>query len=131
MSYKQIVPVKKGSGYAAKYPYVWFTNKMLMISNDAMILWGDTDYIRISINLKECVLILSKAEEAPDSYKLSHVCETKYARRIETNNALLSIIQAGFPLYMMRKRLPVRVLADGSLEVDFSYKVPVKEPIAV
>jgi hypothetical protein len=128
MAYKQIIPVKKACAGQAKYPYVRVTPKMLTINNEAMAMWGDTEYIRISISLKDSLMILSKAEEKDeDTFKLSRVCETKYARRSETYNVLLAILQSGFPLYMVKKRLPVQILADGSMAVDFSYKVPVKE----
>ena len=127
--YKQIMPEKKHSRGTANFPYVRITPKMLFINKTAMDLWGDTGYIRISISTKDQTLILSKAEQAEDAFKLSTVCETRGAKRIETNNALVVLFRSGFPMYMTGKRLPVQVLADGSLAVDFSYKIPVREPI--
>lgn len=103
---------------------------MLMINTEAIELWGDAEYIRISIDTDDQVLIFSKAQKSDDDvFKLSKVCETKRARRIETNRALLSIIKAGFPMYMIDKRLPVKLLIDGSLAADFSMKIPIKEAV--
>lgn len=130
MKTKQIKPLKKSANGPANYPYVRINPKMLMINSDAMALWGDTDYMRISISIDEQILIFSKAYEGDDgAFKLSRVCETKRARRIETNRALVALFRSGFPLYMADKRLPVKILMDGSLAVDFSMKIPIKEAV--
>ena len=130
MKTKQIKPLQKAANGPANYPYVRINPKMLMINSNAMALWGETDYMRISISTDEQILIFSKAHEGDENaFKLSTVCETRRARRIETNRALLSIIKAGFPLYMIDKRLPVKILMDGSLAVDFSMKIPIKEAV--
>ena len=125
MKTKQIIPIRKSYSGKAYNAYVRFTEKMLYINNDASLMLGDTDYIRMSIALDERLLLICKAEKAKDSFKLSRVNETLKARRIETNNALRSIIKAGFPLYMLGKRLPVKRLLDGSLAADFSMLVPI------
>ena len=129
MMIRQIKPMRKLSSGGTGFPYVKLSPKMLFLNSDAMEMWGETDYMRISISTSEQQLIFSKAQKSEDSFKLSKVCETKHARRIETNRALLAIIKAGFPLYMLDKRLPVKILLDGSMAVDFSMKIPVKEAV--
>lgn len=126
MKAKQIIPIKKAASGASSDPYVRFGPKMLYISNQAMEMLGDTGYVRISISLADRLLVISKAEQAEDSFRLSRVNETRSARRIETNRALLSILKAGFPLYMVDRRLPVKILLDGSLAADFSLPVPIR-----
>ena len=127
MKPKQIVPLKKTWSGKASGPYVKIGPKMLYINNDASEILGDTNYIRMSLSLDDRLLIISKAEKAADSFKVSHVNETRSAKRIETNRALLSIIKAGFPMYMIDKRLPVKSLLDGSIAADFSMLIPVQQ----
>lgn len=127
MKPKQIVPLKKCYSGRANGPYVRFNNKMLYISDDASVMLGVPDYVRMSLMMDERLLVISRAEKAEDSFKLSSVKETRHAKRIETNRALLSVIKAGFPLYMLDKRLPVKKLLDGSIAGDFSALIPIKE----
>lgn len=125
MKPKQILPLKKCYSGRATGAYVKFNQKMLYINSDASLMLGEPDYIRMSISIDDRLLIITKAEEAEDSFKLSHVNETRHARRIETNRALLSILKAGFPMYMVDRRLPVKTLLDGSIVADFSMLVPI------
>lgn len=125
MKPKQIVPLKKCWSGRASGPYVKFNQKMLYINDDASVMLGVPDYVRMSLSLSDRALIITRAEKAEDSFRLSHVNETRHARRIETNRALLSVIKAGFPLYMIDKRLPVKQLLDGSIAADFSMLVPI------
>ena len=126
MKPQQILPVKKAPSRSAGEEYIRIGLKAFYISNGAMIKFGDTDYIRISIDKDNRVVIVSKAEKDVDSFKLSHVCESQNARRIETNRSLLSIVRGGFPLYMIDRHLPVHLGLDGSLLADFSLPIPLK-----
>ena len=126
MKAKQIIPIKKRSSGGTNEPYVKFGPKMLYISSRAMEMFGEAGYIRMSISVVARRLIITKAEKAEDTFRLSRVNETKAARRIETNRALLSILKAGFPLYMVDRRLPVEILLDGSLAADFSLPIPLQ-----
>ena len=127
---KQITTIKKRKTYRkAGEPYVSIGYKMLYINEDAGRLTGGMRYAHIGIDIQEQRLIISKAaEETPETFKLSKVCESGYARRIETNRSLLSLIKAGFPTWMIDKRLPVTQGLDGSLIADFSKRIPIKDP---
>ena len=85
----------------------------------------------MSLSMDDRMLIISRAEKAEDSFKLSGVNETRNAKRIETNRALLSILKAGFPMYMVDRRLPAKRLLDGSLGADFSMLIPLPAEPAV
>ena len=128
MKPQQILPVKKSPSRSVGEAYVRIGPKAFYISNEAMNQFGDdTDYIRISMDKDNRVVIVSKAfEKAEDTFKLSRVCESRKARRIETNRSLLSMIRGGFPLYMIDRHLPVRIGLDGSLLADFSLPIPLK-----
>ena len=125
MKQKLIIPLKKCYSGRASGPYVKFNQKMLYINDDASVMLGVPDYVRMSLSLEDRALIITRAEKAEDSFRLSHVNETRHAKRIEKNRALLSVIMAGFPLYMIDKRLPVKQLLDGSIAADFSMLVPI------
>ena len=127
---KQITPLKKRKTYRkAGAPYVSIGYKMLYINEDAGRMTGGMRYANIGIDIQEQRLIISKAqEETPETFKLSKVCESSFARRIETNRSLLSLIKAGFPTWMIDRRLPVTQALDGSLVADFSKRIPIKEP---
>lgn len=125
---QQILPVKKAPSRSVGEAYVRIGLKAFYISNEAMKQFGDTDYIRISMDKDNRVVIVSKAtEKGDDTFKLSHVCESGCARRIETNRSLLSMIRGGFPLYMIDRHLPTNLSLDGSLLADFSLPIPLKE----
>lgn len=127
MKVKQIIPLRKGGHKSDITCYVKIGIKMLYISNEAMKLFGDVEYIRISLDMDNRKVIISKAyDKEDDTFKLSKVNETKLAKRIETNRALLALVQAGFPMYMIDKYLPVEIGLDGSLLADFSMLVPLK-----
>lgn len=77
--------------------YVRFTPRLLYINSDAMKLLGETESVSISINAKDRVMIISPGGE----WKLTTVCESKYARRIENGNNMIGILEAGFPKGMI------------------------------
>ena len=123
---KIIKRVPKGKTNSKKSgKYVRFTPKSLYLSNDAMQLIPGTEFIGMSIDPKGFVMsITPKGYPDDTSFKLSRVKETAYAKRIETNNALLSLLDAGFPRGMIGKRLPVMLGLDGSLIVDLRPQIP-------
>lgn len=131
MKIRQIVPVKKGGRKPGDQAYVRIGLKAVYISNEAMKAFGDTEYIRISLDADHRLIIISKAEKAVDSFRLSKVCETEHARRIETNRSLLAIVRGGFPLYMIDRYLPAQIGLDGSLQADFSEMIPLREVVNV
>lgn len=112
--------IDKVRGKVSRSPCVRFTYKSLYINNEAGKLLN-AEYITISI-LKDKglhVLRLAPAKRDDDnSFKLSQVCESQYARRIETNRSLESILDAGFPRNLLGENLPVIRLFDGSLLVN-------------
>jgi len=131
MKVKQIKPIPKGHGTHKPVSYIKLGIKMLYISKEAMKLFGEAEYIRISLDMDNRKVIISKAfDKDEDTFKLSTVNETEYARRIETNRALLALVQAGFPMYMIDKYLPAEIGLDGSLLADFSMLVPIKEGVS-
>ena len=115
--YHEVIPTKKRNappkGVRGK-PYVRFTPKMLYISSPAMRMLGETEWISISVNGPERVMILSPG----GPWKLSRVCETKDARRIETNGGLVSVLDAGFPKGMIGKYLLCHPDMMGALTVS-------------
>lgn len=115
---------KKSTRKAPGKPFVRFNLKMLYISAEAMAGF-QTDYIGIKVNAPGNAMLITKASaKTATSFKLCRVCSTEGARRIETNNALLSLIDAGFPRYMLGKRLPVSRSLDGALIVDLRPQIP-------
>lgn len=115
--YKEVIPRKKHSapprGVRGR-AYVRYTPKMLYLSNEAMKLLGDTDTVRISINGPERVMIVQPG----GPWKLSRVCETQNARRIETNGGLVAMLEAGFPRGMIGKYLMCNTDMMGALMVS-------------
>ena len=77
--------------------YVRFTPRLLYINSDAMKMLGETETVSISINAKDRVMMISPGGE----WKLTSVCESKYARRIENGNNMMGILEAGFPKGMV------------------------------
>ena len=101
--------------------FVRFTPKMLYISATAMKIMRDTEYVKAYIDKENnCMLIKPSKENEINSMKLCRVCESENARRIETTNALLSIIESGFPHDSLNKVLNARESMDGGLIVDFA-----------
>lgn len=119
---KQNAPRGKGGAY------VRFTLKMLYISSEAMEMIPGTEIISIRVNdQSRAMTITPETAKSDTAFALSRVNETKYARRIETNNALLSILDAGFPKWALGKRMPVSVCLDGSLVVDLRPQISMGE----
>lgn len=114
----------KGKGGA----FVRFNLKMLYISSDAMGMIPDTEYISIRVNpAGHAMTITPERAKSDTAFHLSKVNETKGARRIETNNALLSILDAGFPKWALGKRMPATVGLDNSLVIDLRPQIPLGE----
>lgn len=115
--YKEVIPRKKHSapprGVRGK-PYVRFTPKMLYINSPAMRMLGGTETISISVNGPERVMVITPG----GPWKLARVCETRDARRIETNGGLVSLLDAGFPRGMIGKYLMCHTDMMGALAVS-------------
>jgi hypothetical protein len=87
------------------------------------------EYISIHLNVPgNAMQIVRESEESDIAFKLSTVLRGKNARRIETNNGLLAILDAGFPRRMVGMRLPVSKALDGSLFVDLRPQIPLAKP---
>lgn len=125
---KVATAIQKGKTKPIKGPYVRFSLKMLYISSEAMSMIPETEYISIRVNEKNrAMTITPEQEKGATSFHLSHVNETKDARRIETNNALLSVLDAGFPRWAIGKRMPVVMGLDNSIVVDLRPQIPMGE----
>lgn len=115
--YHEVIPTKKRSapprGVRGK-AYVRFTPKLLYINANAMRMLGPTDTVTISINAPERVMVITPG----GPWKLSRVCETKDARRIETNGGLVSMLEYGFPKGMIGKYLSCHPDMMGALVVS-------------
>ena len=102
--------------------YVRFTPRLLYINSDAMKMLGETETVSISINASDRVMIISPGGE----WKLTSVCESKYARRIENGNNMIGILEAGFPKGMIGHYLYCQKGIGGALIVsllpDYSLK---------
>ena len=99
-------------------PYVRMTPKAIYISTEAAKMLNG-DYMQIEIDSDNKLLrFISCKKEDEHAFKLSSVCEAEFARRIETNNVLFSILDAGFDLNKMFRKLPVLRIKNGIL---FSY----------
>ena len=94
--------------------YVRFTPRLLYINSEAMKMLGDAESVSIAINAKDHVMIISTNGD----WKLSTVCESKYARRIENGNNMMGILEAGFPKGMMGHYLHCYKGIDGALIVS-------------
>lgn len=115
--FHEVMPTKKRSapprGVRGR-AYVRYTPKMLYINAHAMRMLGDTETVSISINGPERMMVLTPG----GPWKLSKVCETKDARRIETNGGLVSMLDAGFPKGMIGKYLSCHLDMYGSMAVS-------------
>ncbi len=122
MAFKRIMPIKKRSSRATpNEAYISITPKMLYISAAAWKLLR-AEYITIGIDTKALLVRIYSAKQGDEgAFKLSHVKETQHARRIETNNALLSFIRYGLPQSMLGKHLPCYLSLDGALLADYAY----------
>jgi|GEM_PF-7008031 len=119
---------KKSATKGKSGAFVRFNLKMLYISSDAMGMIPETEYISIRVNPGGYVMTITpEAGKGDTAFHLSHVNETKGARRIETNNALLSILDAGFPKWALGKRMPVSLGIDNSLVIDLRPQIPMGE----
>ena len=98
-------------------PWARFTPKMLYLNGAFMEEMGHPAYIKISVDGPNRLMVITNGTE--EDFKLSSVCETKHSRRIETNRALLDILEAGFPKGMIGKYLTgVQKGIDGSMFVS-------------
>lgn len=100
-----------------KKPYVRFTPKMLYMNGPFMEEMGSPPYIKISVDGPNRLMVIANGTE--EDFKLSSVCETKHSRRIETNRALMDILEAGFPKGMIGKYLTgIQKGMDGSMFIS-------------
>lgn len=122
MPFERICPIKKAKSRAVPgEAYVRITPKMLYISSAAADMLG-ADYITIELDTRERIVRFTpRKAEGPGTFKLSAVNETRRARRIETNNALMALVAAGLPRAAMGKRLPCSLGIDGALLIDYAY----------
>lgn len=105
--------------------YLRLTPKSCYFSNGAMKLIPNTEFISFILDIPGYMMkIVPQESMGESSFKISRVNETEYARRIETNNVLISLIKSGFPVGMLGKRLPVIKGLDGSLIVDLRPQIP-------
>ena len=96
--------------------YVRITPRLFYISSEACKEWGEHERCNISIDAPHNVMVLTPYQGG--DWKLSSVCETKYAKRIETRNSTISFLEAGFPKGMLGKYLECHVDMVGSLVVS-------------
>ena len=94
--------------------YVRVTPRLFYISSEACRKWGDHERCSISIDAPNRVMVISPG----GAWKLSTVCETKFAKRIETRNSTISFLEAGFPKGLLGKYLPCHVDLAGALIVS-------------
>lgn len=94
--------------------YVRITPRLFYISSGAMKLWGEHETCNISVDAPGRAMVISPN----GGWKLSTVCETKYAKRIETRNSTISFLDAGFPKALLGKYLPCHVDMAGALVVS-------------
>ena len=94
--------------------YVRITPRLFYISSGACKEWGEHRPCNISIDAPGRLMVIS-----PEGvWKLSNVCETKHAKRIETRNSTISFLDAGFPKGLLGKYLPCHVDLSGTLIVS-------------
>ena len=116
--YHEVTPKKKRCspppGVKGK-AYVRFTPKMLYISGPAMRMLGMPESIGISVDGPGRAMVIRPG----GPFKLSPVCETENARRIETNKALESLLEFGFPRGMIGIWLTqIQMTMDGAMAVS-------------
>ncbi len=111
---KEATPRKKKSTPPKAYkntPYVRFTGKMLYLNGNTMHMLGCCDSISICVDKASRIMVIR-----PDGpFRLSRVCETPGARRIETNGSLLAVIEAGFPVGMLGKHIACEPMLGGGV----------------
>lgn len=92
--YKLVEP-KKRRYYPPKgvEAYVRVTTRIVYLNSEAMKLLGDTETVNVSINPQQHIMVITPG----GPWKLSTVCETKNARRIENGSAMMQFLKAGFP----------------------------------
>ena len=79
-------------------------------------MWGSHETCGISIDPAYKVMVISPG----GPWKLSTVCESRNAKRIETPNSCISFLDAGFPKGLLGKYLPCQVDIAGSLIVSLT-----------
>ena len=112
--FKGVEPKKRSHRPARMGAYVRLTPRMFYISGAAGKMWGMRERCNISIDAPNHLMVISPGNE----WKLSTVCETENAMRIETRNSAISFLDAGFPKGMLGKYLPCHVDMAGSLIVS-------------
>ena len=113
--FKTVEPKKQRHGKPLGVnAYVRITPRLFYISSDAGKMWGDHETCNISIDAPNRIMVIS-----PDGqWKLSSVCQTENAKRIETRNSTISFLDAGFPKGLLGKYLPCHVDMTGALVVS-------------
>ena len=113
--FKTIEPKKqrhnKPSGIGA---YVRVAARLILINNEAGKMWGDHETCNVSIDVPNKTMVFTPV----GPWKLSSVCDTKNAKRIETRTAVNSFLEAGFPKGLLGKYLPCHVDMAGALVVS-------------
>jgi len=94
--------------------YVRVSSRLILINSEAGKMWGDHDTCNVSIDAPGKTMVFTPR----GPWKLSTVCETKNAKRIETRTAVNSFLEAGFPKGLLGKYLPCHVDMAGSLVVS-------------
>lgn len=115
---KEVLPKKKHNApprAVREKAYIRFTPKMLYINGPAAEMLQLPESIGISVDGPGKVMVLRPS----GPFKLSRVCETTNARRIETNRALESLLDYGFPRGMIGQYLTqLQLTMDGALAVS-------------
>lgn len=115
--FKAVEPKKhRHSSPAGMKTYVRVTPRLFYISSAAGKLFGNHERCNISIDVPGKVMIISPGGQ----WKLSTVCETKNAKRIETPNTTISFLEAGFPKGLLGKYLPCFRDISGCLVVGLT-----------
>ena len=115
--FKAVEPKKqRHKSPAGVKKYVRITPRLFYISNEAGKLFGDHDHCNISIDAPGKTMVISPGGQ----WKLSPVCDTQHAKRIETRNCAISFLDAGFPKGLLGKYLPCFVDMTGCLVVGLT-----------
>jgi len=113
--FKIVEPKKqRHSKPAGMTSYVRVAARLIYINGEAMKTWGEHETCSISIDVPNKTLVFTPG----GPWKLSPVCETKNAKRIETRTAVNSFLEEGFPKGLLGKYLPCHVDMAGSLIVS-------------
>ena len=94
--------------------YVRVSARMILINSEAGKMWGDHNTCGVSIDVPNKTMVFTPS----GPWKLSPVCETANAKRIETRTAVNSFLEAGFPRGLLGKYLPCHVDMAGALVVS-------------